>query len=74
MKHLEALILDWAGTVVDHGSVAPTTIFVEAFKNAFNFDITLAQARIPMGMGKWDHIATLGKLPEIDTRWQAQFG
>ncbi|NMM41802.1 phosphonoacetaldehyde hydrolase [Pseudoalteromonas arctica] len=74
MKHLEALILDWAGTVVDHGSVAPTTIFVEAFKSAFNFDITLAQARIPMGMGKWDHIATLGKLPEIDSRWQAQFG
>ena len=74
MKHLEALILDWAGTVVDHGSVAPTTIFVEAFKAAFDFDITLAQARIPMGMGKWDHIATLGKLPEIESRWQAQFG
>ncbi|MBU2972679.1 phosphonoacetaldehyde hydrolase [Pseudoalteromonas sp. C2R02] len=71
---VKALILDWAGTVVDHGSVAPTTIFVEAFKQAFNFDISLTEARVPMGMGKWDHIKTLGELPEIDKRWQLQFG
>ena len=74
MKHLEALILDWAGTVVDYGSVAPTSIFVEAFKQAFDFDISLAEARGPMGMGKWDHIKTLGQTPAIDARWQAQFG
>jgi len=71
---IEALILDWAGTVVDHGSVAPTTIFVEAFKQAFNFDISLAEARAPMGMGKWDHIKTLGLLPDVNKRWQTQFG
>ncbi|WP_405601143.1 MULTISPECIES: phosphonoacetaldehyde hydrolase [unclassified Pseudoalteromonas] len=74
MTKLEALILDWAGTVVDHGSVAPTTIFVEAFKTAFNFEISLQEARIPMGMGKWDHIATLGSLADIKARWQTQFG
>ena len=28
---LQAAILDWAGTVVDFGSFAPTQIFVEAF-------------------------------------------
>lgn len=74
MKHLEAVILDWAGTVIDYGSVAPTTIFVEAFKVAFNFELSLAEARVPMGMGKWDHIAALGELPEVSARWQAQFG
>ncbi|GHF89960.1 phosphonoacetaldehyde hydrolase [Thalassotalea marina] len=74
MNHIEAVILDWAGTVVDYGSVAPTTIFVEAFKQAYNFDISLAEARVPMGMGKWDHIKTLGQLPSVDQRWQAQFG
>ncbi|KGK00351.1 phosphonoacetaldehyde hydrolase [Thalassotalea sp. ND16A] len=74
MQQIEAVILDWAGTVVDFGSVAPTTIFVEALKQAYNFDISLAEARVPMGMGKWDHIKTLGQLPEVSARWQKQFG
>lgn len=74
MKHLEALILDWAGTVVDYGSIAPTTIFVEAFAKAYDFSISLAEARIPMGMGKWDHINTLLQLPPVQERWVAQFG
>ncbi|KZN61318.1 phosphonoacetaldehyde hydrolase [Pseudoalteromonas luteoviolacea] len=74
MKHIEALILDWAGTVVDYGSIAPTSIFVEAFKRGFDFDISLQEARGPMGMGKWDHINTLLNTPAIANRWQAQFG
>ncbi len=74
MNKIEAVILDWAGTVVDFGSVAPTTIFVEAFKQAYDFDISLAEARIPMGMGKWDHIKTLGQLDQVKQRWISQFG
>lgn len=74
MKKVEAVILDWAGTVVDYGSVAPTTIFVEAFKQAFDFDLSLEEARGPMGMGKWDHIRTLGDMPQVNKRWVAQFG
>ncbi|MCG6438220.1 phosphonoacetaldehyde hydrolase, partial [Vibrio parahaemolyticus] len=27
---IQAVIFDWAGTIVDFGSFAPTTIFVEA--------------------------------------------
>ena len=30
-RHLRAVILDWAGTVVDHGSLAPMGVFVEVF-------------------------------------------
>lgn len=74
MNHIEAVILDWAGTVVDYGSVAPTTIFVEAFSQAFDFPITLAEARVPMGMGKWDHIRALGELDSVNSRWVDQFG
>ncbi|UTW44192.1 phosphonoacetaldehyde hydrolase [bacterium SCSIO 12696] len=73
-NNIEAVILDWAGTVVDYGSVAPTTIFVEAFKQAYNFDISLDEARGPMGMGKWDHIKALGQMPSVNERWTAQFG
>ncbi len=73
-KSVEAVILDWAGTVVDFGSWAPTSIFVEAFKQAYDFDVSLAEARVPMGLGKWDHIKTLGALPEVSKRWQCRFG
>lgn len=75
MNHsLEAVIFDWAGTIVDFGSFAPTQIFVDAFKAAFNFELTLHEARGPMGLGKWQHIEALGKDPVVAARWQAQFG
>jgi len=71
---LEAVIFDWAGTTVDFGSFAPTQIFVDAFRSAYAFDISLDEARRPMGLGKWQHIEALGRDPEIDARWRAQFG
>ena len=75
MSHkVEAVVLDWAGTVVDFGSRAPTTIFVEAFKKAYDFDLSLAEARVPMGLGKRDHIKALGQLPDVAKRWLNQFG
>lgn len=74
MERINAVILDWAGTTVDFGSFAPTQIFIEAFQSAFGIDITLAEARIPMGLGKWQHIEALGKLATIDARWQQKFG
>ena len=53
MQHrLEAVIFDWAGTTVDFGSFAPTQIFVDAFRQAFDFELSLAEARGPMGLGK----------------------
>ncbi len=70
---LQAAILDWAGTVVDFGSFAPTQIFVEAFAE-FGVEVSLAEARGPMGMGKWDHIRTLCNVPEIAERYRARFG
>ncbi|EJA6197272.1 phosphonoacetaldehyde hydrolase, partial [Salmonella enterica] len=40
MSRIHAVILDWAGTTVDFGSFAPTQIFVEAFRQAFDVEIT----------------------------------
>ena len=74
MRQVECVVLDWAGTVVDYGSLAPTTIFVKALKKAYDFDISLEEARIPMGMGKWDHIRALGNVPSVAERWKAKFG
>lgn len=75
MAHaLEAVIFDWAGTIVDFGSFAPTQIFVDAFRQAYGFELTLAQARAPMGMGKWQHIEAIGNDPEITRAWIERFG
>lgn len=71
---VEAVIFDWAGTIVDFGSFAPTTIFVEAFKTEYDFSISLAEARVPMGLGKWDHIQAVGKLEGVAERWLTRFG
>ncbi|OLU33698.1 phosphonoacetaldehyde hydrolase [Pseudomonas sp. PA15(2017)] len=71
--HLQAVILDWAGTVVDFGSLAPTQIFVEAFAE-FGVKVSIDEARGPMGMGKWDHIRTLCNVPAIAERYREKFG
>jgi phosphonoacetaldehyde hydrolase len=72
-RHLKAAILDWAGTVVDFGSFAPTQIFVEAFAE-FGVEVSLQEARGPMGMGKWDHIHTLCNQPAIAERFTRALG
>ncbi|MDD2058804.1 phosphonoacetaldehyde hydrolase [Pseudomonas sp. GD03860] len=72
-ERLQAVVLDWAGTVVDFGSFAPTQIFVEAFAE-FGVAVSLEEARGPMGMGKWDHIRTLCDLPQIAERYRLVFG
>ncbi|AHV92189.1 phosphonoacetaldehyde hydrolase [Bordetella holmesii] len=70
---LEAVIFDWAGTLVDFGSFAPTRVFVDAFAQ-FGVTLSLPQARGPMGMGKWDHIRTLCNEPDIARQYQERFG
>ncbi|WP_263263868.1 phosphonoacetaldehyde hydrolase [Pseudomonas sp. RIT-PI-S] len=70
---LQAAILDWAGTVVDFGSFAPTRIFVEAFAS-FDLALTLEEARGPMGVGKWAHIRALCDEPAVAERFQRRFG
>lgn len=66
---LEAVIFDWAGTLVDFGSLAPTQIFVDAFRS-FDINLTLQQARGPMGLSKWQHIQALLSEPAIAQQWQ----
>ena len=70
---LQAVILDWAGTVVDHGSRAPMGAFVRAFAE-FGVAISIADARGPMGMAKWDHIRSVGQAPAVAAAWRAKHG
>lgn len=73
MGELKAAVFDWAGTVIDHGSLAPMGVFVKTFKE-FGVDISIAEARGPMGMAKRDHIKTLMGQPRIASAWKAAQG
>jgi phosphonoacetaldehyde hydrolase len=70
---IRAVVLDWAGTVVDHGSRAPMGAFVRAFAR-FGVEITIACARAPMGLPKWDHIWAVGTAPPVAAAWRARHG
>ena len=71
--NIKAVILDWAGTVVDFGSRAPMGAFVRAFAE-FGVAIDVADARGPMGMAKWDHIRAVGQAPRVAAAWRARYG
>jgi phosphonoacetaldehyde hydrolase len=69
LAHLKAVIFDWAGTMVDHGSLGPMGVFVEAFAE-FGVKITIEEARQPMGIAKRPHVAALLAMPRIAEEWQ----
>ena len=68
-----AVILDWAGTMIDHGSRAPMGAFVRAFA-AFGVAITEADARGPMGRAKREHIRAVAGLPGVAAAWRTRHG
>lgn len=70
---IQAVILDWAGTTVDHGSCAPMGVFVELFRRE-GVPVTLGQARGPMGVHKREHIRRVATLPEVTALWTAVRG
>jgi len=72
-ERVRAVVFDWAGTMVDHGSLAPMGVFVTAFAR-FGVEITIDEARGPMGMAKRPHIATLMRLPRVATAWRDKHG
>lgn len=65
---LQAVVFDWAGTILDFGSRAPMAAFVELFQR-YGVAISIAEARVPMGLAKWDHIHALGHTPRIAAEW-----
>jgi phosphonoacetaldehyde hydrolase len=70
---LLAVFFDWAGTTIDHGSRAPVEVFVEVFRRA-GVEITAAEARVPMGMAKREHIAAIIVMPRVAGAWAARLG
>ncbi|WP_264740070.1 phosphonoacetaldehyde hydrolase [Cytobacillus firmus] len=72
MNKVEGVILDWAGTAVDFGCFAPVNVFVDIFRNA-GIDVTMEEARKPMGLLKIDHIRAMLSMPRIAALWEEKY-
>lgn len=68
MNRVRAVVLDWAGTMIDFGCLAPAKVFQKVFKEA-GVEISVAQAREPMGMAKRQHIEAIMKIDDVHQRW-----
>lgn len=73
MKRLEAVIFDWAGTTVDHGSRAPVRAVIELF-HLHGVSLSDADARKDMGIFKRDHIRNILAMPKVSERWRELTG
>ncbi len=69
---LQAVVLDWAGTTVDHGSLAPIRVLQRIFADR-EIEITEDEARRDMGLLKKDHIRSLLRHPRIAREWERRY-
>ena len=70
---VQAVLLDWAGTTMDFGCVAPAVVFVEVFRRQ-GVPISVAEARVPMGAHKRVHIQKVTEIDAVRRRWQETHG
>ncbi len=70
---VKMVVLDWAGTTMDYGCYAPAVVFIEVYKRK-GVDITMEQARRPMGLHKRDHIKAISEQGEVAKKWQEKHG
>jgi phosphonoacetaldehyde hydrolase len=73
VKHLEAVIFDWAGTTVDCGSLAPVRAVTRLFESRA-IQVSDADVRRDMGLFKKDHVRRILTLPHVDQEWRKQKG
>lgn len=70
---VQSVVLDWAGTAVDHGCTGPAAVFVHVFEQV-NVAVSTADARRFMGLAKKDHIREMCGLPDVSAAWKKQHG
>ncbi len=70
---VKAAILDWAGTTVDHGSIAPVRVLQQVFAGC-GVPISEEEARRDMGVLKRDHIRKILFGPNVSAQWHDAVG
>lgn len=69
MTRLRAVAFDWAGTTVDHGSLAPVRTLQRVF-DEFGVPVSEREVRHHMGIAKRAHIAAIINTPRVSTEWR----
>lgn len=67
---VQAVILDWAGTAVDHGCRGPVAVFSRAFER-YGIRPEVAEVRAPMGREKREHVQAMLAMPRLAELWRA---
>lgn len=70
---VKLVILDWAGTTMDYGCYAPAVVFVEVYKR-HGVEVSMEQARRPMGLHKREHIKAISQIDEVAEAWKKAHG
>jgi len=70
---IQAVVFDWAGTMIDFGCRAPVVALREVFAEA-GIAISEAEARVDMGKAKRDHVRALLAMPRIADVWAERHG
>ncbi len=70
---LKAVVLDWAGTTVDFGSVAPARTLQKLFASR-EIELTDAEVRRDMGLPKKEHIRRILSMARIREVWMVIHG
>lgn len=66
---VKAVVLDWAGTMIDHGSRAPVIALQQVFEE-FGVPVSEAEVRADVGRSKRDHIRAILSLPRVLEAWR----
>jgi phosphonoacetaldehyde hydrolase len=72
LENIKAVIFDWAGTIIDYGCIAPTQVFIEVFQKR-GIEVTVGEARAPMGLAKKDHVRALTLLCSVQRQWNSLY-
>ncbi|TYP75543.1 phosphonoacetaldehyde hydrolase [Paenibacillus methanolicus] len=70
---IQAVMLDWAGTMVDYGSFAPVAAFRKLFEER-GVAVSDADIRKPMGRMKIDHLRDICAQPAVREAWTGRYG
>lgn len=72
-RTLQALVLDWAGTIVDYGSLAPVRTLQQVFAGV-NISVSEPEIRRDMGLAKRDHLRRILLTDSVTEAWKARSG
>ncbi|MFW5735272.1 MAG: phosphonoacetaldehyde hydrolase, partial [Oceanidesulfovibrio sp.] len=68
-----AIVLDWAGTAVDHGSLGPAAVFKRAFAE-HGVAVSFEEIRPYMGLKKIDHVRAMLRQDDVARKWRLAKG